>query len=148
MLHKVTRRSGSLDRMEVTMHSSPIQTMKRQWGKISFPLYTVTVAFLRISGYLLMFLIGTYVGKAIQCLKREEQFFFTWRHQWHVNNKPNYPAAVLKKFDTWCLKKFCTLTEVCFGGKAQLRHPWQVLKKDGITKETHLERKLCFLAFA
>lgn len=48
-----------------------------------------------------------------------------------------------KQFYTLCLKKFHTLTWVCVGERAaQLRHPGQTLRKDGITKETHLGRGL------
>lgn len=68
MLHQVTRKSASLDRMEVTLHLSPVEATKRHSGKTSFPLYMVMVAFLRIPGYLLVFLYSTsrYVGKDIQ----------------------------------------------------------------------------------
>lgn len=43
-----------------------------------------------------------------------------------------------KIFYTLYLKKFCTLTWVCLGRKsAQLRHPWQMLRKDGNKYQFH-----------
>lgn len=68
MLYKVTRRSGSLGRMEVTLHSSPIETTERHSGETSFPPYMVVIAFVRVPGYLLVFLKSrpTYVGKGSQ----------------------------------------------------------------------------------
>ena len=68
MLYKVTRRSGSLGRMGVTVHSSPTETTKRHSEKTSFLLCMVIMAFLRIPSYGLVFLksTSTDVGKDIQ----------------------------------------------------------------------------------
>ena len=135
----MTRKSVSLDRIEVTLHLFPTEATKGHSGS-SFPLHMIMVPFFRISGYLLVFLKSTsrYVGKDIWDLNREEQSFHVETSIMY-QHKPNYPADVPgEKFYSLCLKKCCTLTWVCLGGKtAQHRHPLQTERKDGNRYQFH-----------
>lgn len=94
--------------MEVILHSSPTETTKRYSEKTSIPLYIVIMAFLRIPGYLLVFLKSTsrYVWVRTFRVFKDGEFFFPHGNINGISTMSLITLLLFTKTYTLCLKNY------------------------------------------